>query len=325
MMIDLIGGGSLGLLYGGKLAAAGADVRLWCRTPEQAAKLASRGITIRDADGGTESQAKAGSFFAGPLEGFAEAWTARPGRWILLMTKQKDTEEACRMSAGRLASGRRVTDHPPGVVCFQNGYGHMEKLEKLLPGWPLYAAVTTEGAKRADACEVVHAGAGTTWLGPAGREHARHMEKRPEELVQMLQKAGFSAVLANDIDRRIYRKLLVNSVINPLTALWNVPNGELLASSERLRTMSMLLQEALAVYDASGIAWEEDIWDQILEVCRATAGNISSMLKDVRNGAETEIDWINGAVIGLANQAGVRAPLHELMVGLVKGLSIREE
>jgi len=324
MIIDLIGGGSLGLLYGGKLAATGAQARIWCRTAEQADRLASQGIAIRNTAGALETRALPGSFATGALSEFAEAWSKKPGRWLFLMTKQKDTEEACLMSAGRLAPVKAI-ENPPGVVCFQNGYGHMERLEKLLPGWPLYAAVTTEGAKRTGANEAVHAGAGTTWIGAWGQKRMGQMEDRPEEMVRMLQKAGFSAILANDIDRRIYRKLLTNSVINPLTALWNIRNGELLDSSERMQAMRMLLDEALAVYDACGIAWEEDVWDQILEVCRATAGNTSSMLKDVQSGTETEVDWINGAVTGLAKQAGIRAPFHELIVGLVKGLSIREE
>ncbi|MDR9853017.1 2-dehydropantoate 2-reductase [Paenibacillus sp. VCA1] len=325
MTIDLIGGGSLGLLYGGKLAAAGVEARIWCRTAEQAKELNSKGILIRNAAGDCCIRAVPGTFAAGTLEEFAPAWSQKPGRWMMLMTKQKDTEEACLMSAAKLLGDKQAAGNPPGVVCFQNGFGHMERLQKILPGWPLYAAVTTEGAKRTASHEVVHAGAGTTWIGAGGERLDGRNEKRLEDLAEMLQNAGFSAVLANDMDSRIYRKLLINAVINPLTALWNIRNGELLVSDVRLQAMRQLLDEALAVYDAYGIPWEEDIWDQILDVCRATADNTSSMLKDVQDGAETEVDWINGAIIALAQKAGMRAPAHELIAALVKGLSIREE
>ena len=42
MIIDVVGAGSLGLLYGGKLQASGEHVRFWTRTSEQAAELKQR-------------------------------------------------------------------------------------------------------------------------------------------------------------------------------------------------------------------------------------------------------------------------------------------
>ncbi|MCJ8011382.1 2-dehydropantoate 2-reductase [Paenibacillus sp. KQZ6P-2] len=326
MIIDLIGGGSLGLLYGGKLAAAGVKVRLWCRSAEQVEQLQMKGILIQNTYGAAEALAKPEAFTAGVIEEFASYWKQEPGQWIFLMTKQKDTEAVCQMSAGLLEQDKLAQDRRPGVVGFQNGYGHMERIERILPGWPLYAAVTTEGAKRTALHEVLHAGMGTTWIGVTEQSNiGREIAVNPDHLVKMLQKAGFSAVLSNDIDSRIYRKLLINAVINPLTALWDISNGELLASDKRMQMMRMLLDEALVVYEACGISCDEDIWEQIVEVCAATAGNTSSMRKDVQDGAATEVDWINGSIVALAGKAGIRAAAHEMVTGIIKGLTIREE
>jgi 2-dehydropantoate 2-reductase len=266
------------------------------------------------------------SFTTGSLGEFAEEWRQRPGRWIFLMTKQRDVEEAILLSAGRLVKDMPEAHKLPGLVCFQNGYGHMERLENILPGWPLYAAVTTEGAKRIAMNEVAYAGAGTTWIGAVGQQPKwGTAAEQPENMIKMLQKAGFSVILSNDIDRRIHRKLLINSVINPLTALWSIRNGELLASEQRMQVMRLLLDEAIAVYEACGIPWEDDIWEQILEVCASTANNTSSMLKDVQSGVPTEVDWINGSITALAAKGGTHAASHELITGLIKGLTIREE
>lgn len=326
MMIDLIGAGSLGLLYGGKLAASGAKVRVWCRSAEQAQDLREKGIKILYVDGGTEARAAAGDFDVGVLEDFAFSWQRQPGDYILLMTKQKDVLEVCSRIAAHLEPDKLHPSMLPGLVCFQNGYGHMDRVAGILPGWPLYAGVTTEGAKRISPSEVMHAGAGATWVGATEKHHAHGNEaSKLEPLVKMLQKAGFSTVLANDIDSRIFRKLLINAVINPLTALWSIPNGELLATKQRIGMMRMLLDEALRVYDACGIPWDQDIWDQIVEVCTSTSGNTSSMLKDVQAGMPTEIEWINGSIAALAKSSGLRAEAHELVTGLIQGLMIREE
>ena len=51
MNIHIIGAGSLGLLYAGKLAASGCRVTVWCRSEEQAGKLRGAGITIEETEG----------------------------------------------------------------------------------------------------------------------------------------------------------------------------------------------------------------------------------------------------------------------------------
>lgn len=100
---------------------------------------------------------------------------------------------------------------------------------------------------------------------------------------------------------------MINAVINPLTAIWRVPNGGLLASPERVQIMKELYTEAVQTYDACGINYEKHVWEAILEVCRATSGNISSMLADVLASRETEIRWINGSIVNMGQQQGLKS------------------
>lgn len=322
MIIDIIGGGSLGLLYGGKLAAAGSRVRIWCRSREQAEQLRANGIRITEA-GNPEMPGDSVHLQVDTIDQFASVWKQEPGEWAFLMTKQRDVEAVCSASIVKI-----VKDKPgviPGLVCFQNGYGHLELLHQLLPEWNIYAAVTTEGAKRTSYHEVFHAGHGMTWIGDSEQDDHFSAGSRPLNLMGELQKAGFSTELSNDIDSRIFRKLLVNAVINPLTALWRIRNGDLLSSVRRVNLMKDLFTEGTAVYDACGISWEADLWDQILAVCRSTSGNTSSMLKDVMEGSPTEIMWINGSIVSMAKKAGIQAPVHELVTNLIEGLIVEEE
>ncbi|MNC52863.1 2-dehydropantoate 2-reductase [compost metagenome] len=122
----------------------------------------------------------------------------------------------------------------------------------------------------------------------------------------------------------IYRKLLFNAVINPLTAIWRIQNGELTASGERIQLMKELYREAVNVYDACGIAYDVDAWEDILEVCRATSGNTSSMLADVLASRATEIRWINGSIVEMADRAGIAVPLHRWICRLVEGMNVKE-
>lgn len=323
MKIHIIGAGSLGLLYGGRLAANGTEVTLWCRSKEQAEQLNQEGIKI--SRNGVFTHIPPELFRAEPISRFHELGGAREGDFIFLMVKQTGMTKAVEELLAPYSTEHRR------LLCFQNGTGHMELMEHLLPGWKLYAAITTEGAKRSGAVEVVHAGEGSTWIGEAGDSLSvqgqvnRFIGDASEKaLASRLERAGFEVFLSKEMDGMIFRKLLMNAVINPLTALWRIPNGELLESEERIQLMRELYEEGTAVYTACNIPWATDLWDQILQVCRATSGNTSSMLKDILDGRVTEVTSINGSIVRMGESKGVLTPAHRLIWKLIEGIHVKE-
>lgn len=325
MRIDIIGAGSLGLLLAGKLILSGTEVRLWCRTEEQSAALETKGLTI-SYDGRQEAIHLPGNrFMAAPVNRFAEVYLAQPGDWTALTVKQNALHhELPEILLPLRESGMQI-------VCFQNGYGHIEKLEDLLPEAAIWTAVTTEAANRRTETEVVHAGKGEIYIGRGKNSTdenvagaAEQNALQPISLIETLNAAGFSASMSKEVDTMIYRKLLINTVINPLTAIWRIPNGELLASKTRVQIMKELYAETTAVYDACGIQYELHAWESILQVCRSTAGNVSSMLADVLASRVTEIRWINGSIVEMAERSGVEVPIHRLVCRLVEGMLAKE-
>ncbi|RAR45557.1 ketopantoate reductase family protein [Paenibacillus sp. MDMC362] len=317
MNIHIIGGGSLGLLYAGKLADSGCRVTLWCRSEEQADKLRASGITIEETD--RHQVIDAHAFSVSSWSSFAESGGGADADYLFLMLKQQGIEEiAAEMLALFGEDHRRL-------LCFQNGTGHLERLQDLLPMWTIYAAITTEGAKRTSSVSVLHAGRGTTTIGkmmPDGSSlDALSQETHEIKLVKQLNRAGFEAFLSNEMDEMIYRKLLINAVINPLTALWRIPNGELLTSPERVSLMKQLYNEGIAVYEAAGIPYGSGLWEWILSVCQSTSSNTSSMLKDVMEGRTTEVAWINGSIVRLGQKYGISVPIHELITQLIEGMN----
>ncbi|MBW4080096.1 ketopantoate reductase family protein [Paenibacillus sp. S150] len=325
MKIDIIGAGSMGLLLAGKLIHAGTEVRLWCRSGQQAAELSRGGITVSYENGDTPLHLPGSSFLAGHISGFAETVLRQPGEWTAIMLKQNAFHDMLPEILGPL---REASLH---AVCFQNGSGHLELLQELLPHASVWAAVTTEAAKRKTLTAVIHAGSGETFIGKTRHKNANSAEFSPEEddkaaisLTQALAAAGFRTLMSKEVDTMIYRKLLINAVINPLTAIWRIQNGELPATDERVQLMKELYLEAAGVYDACGIAYDVHAWEGILEVCRATSGNISSMLADVLASRATEVRWINGSIVAMADSAGIAVPLHRWICRLVEGMNVKE-
>lgn len=327
MKVDIIGAGALGLLFGGKLAARGVRVRFWTRTMEQARLLAGEGIQVEEPHSGLVSIAPS-MILAHPVDdivgGSPNISEEERPEWIFITTKQGSVDHDLLEFVGRIAGSKT------GIVCFQNGIGHIEMFRSAFKDRSIYVAITTEGAKRSDARSVIRSGAGTTQIGiPQPSEFLlynddyldeRKEQIREEDLLKMLESAGFEVFLSKDIDREIYRKLLINAVINPLTAIWRIPNGELLDTESRVVMLRQLCEEGMRIYAAHQIPIPSNMYEQIVSVCRSTARNTSSMLSDVLKGAPTEIDSINGRLVKMAQAANIPAPGHEMVWLLIRGL-----
>jgi 2-dehydropantoate 2-reductase len=314
--IAVMGGGALGMLLAGKLAAAGCDVALWTRSEEQAVLIARQGITIEGADLESSLVVPVRTI---PLRDVPPGYRGN----VLLTVKQTAvTPPLVEFLTKTLADDGAVT-------LFQNGIGHVEPIAASLPGRRLLAAVTTEGALRTGLSSVRHTGSGETWIGPptdASNESAASRE-HDETLVRMMKQAGFSVWVSNHIRERMLRKLTINAVVNPLTALWRVTNGELTATSDRKAVMQALFRETVCILQTAGLSGTEtsELWLNVLGVCASTSENRSSMLQDVLAGRTTEIDAMNGAVCRMAVSAGIEAPLNAAVTALVKGIRSPEE
>ncbi|SFI60614.1 2-dehydropantoate 2-reductase [Paenibacillus sp. UNC496MF] len=313
MNIIIVGAGALGLLYGARLALAGHGVVLLTRSDEQAGALNDQGLLYKEATG---AETKVG-IPAASVRQFVDAGAGRGfgADWAVLAVKQPHVD------AGLLADLERLLRGGVPLLALQNGIGHMERLAEALPASRVYAAVTTEGALKPDERTVRHTGTGRLAFGRWDGRNDDGAEAQ-KMLLDALADAGIEANLSNEIKDQVFLKLLLNAVINPLTAIYQVRNGELPRDPYRLRLMRALHDESEAILRAAGLRSKEDLWERLLGVCAATAGNESSMLRDVRAGRMTEIDWINGGIAGYAKRLGLSSRMNDAVLALVKALRV---
>lgn len=298
-----IGGGSLGLLYAAKCTLAGAGGHgLLVRTKDQVHRVMAQGLELMEQD----------RRFTAFLPCTDQAIEIEGCEWIALMVKQAHLAEEHFLEQVRLLSTRFPQAN---WACFQNGIGHMEQLSKWIPAQRLHYAVSTEGAKRQGPATVEHTGTGTTIIGGYGTEETTQAQKK---LMKTMDAAGFDVQASNQIKETVWKKLLINAVINPLTALWRVKNGELLVSDERLIAMRELFEESRLVAAHEGVDIPPSHWDQVLAVCRNTAHNSSSMLQDILHGRPTELEWINGSLLRLGAKHGLLLPMTETIVRRIR-------
>ncbi|UJF36299.1 ketopantoate reductase family protein [Paenibacillus hexagrammi] len=167
---------------------------------------------------------------------------------------------------------------------------------------------------------MLHTGRGLTRIGNARPENGQNLLVRQKVLVNLFNQAGFQTILSKDILTQVWNKFIMNCVINPLTAVMKVRNGDLLDSEWSISLMRELYIEGAAVAKANGTPIDEQLWETLLQVCRSTSLNHSSMLQDIMNSKRTEIDSLNGSLLRIAEQWQISIPTHRTIHRLVKAL-----
>ncbi|HIJ65181.1 MAG TPA: 2-dehydropantoate 2-reductase [Candidatus Hydrogenedentes bacterium] len=291
MRVAIVGPGALGCLFAARLARSGTQTTLVDYRADRAARLSEVGITVEGAD----------ETYSATLP----VVTTPPQRQDLaiILTKAYATAEL------------RLPSNTP-ILTLQNGLGNVETLCALVGSAAVLAGTTAEAATRLGEGHVRHVAGGHTILGA-------WTSCNPQPALDALTAAGFEVELTDAPGQAIWQKAAVNAGINPITALLNVPNGELLRIAEARQLMRDLVVEAVKVATTEGYRFDRSLVEQAEEVCTTTADNISSMLQDVRAGKRTEIDAISGMIIQRAQVSALHTPRTRVVWQLVKGLERR--
>lgn len=205
------------------------------------------------------------------------------------------------------------------VLLLHNGMGGLESVREVLPKHPIYQATTSHAAMKTNPHEVKHAGFGRTVFGEAPDNpgsSARQLEYIFETLSRCLQPVTWH----NNITEALWLKLAINAVINPLTTLHDIPNGEL-QSSRFTGHVRDICQEVALVMQAHRVNYSlATLQEQVQQVIKATAANFSSMHQDVKLKRRTEIDAINGFIVEAANKKGIDVPVNAFLYRKIKAL-----
>ncbi|PTX51251.1 2-dehydropantoate 2-reductase [Melghirimyces profundicolus] len=301
MKIAVWGAGAVGLLWAHRLAGFFPGTLLLTRTREQRDKIRAEGLALTGLDGVHR--------IARNLDVRWSREERLPACDVIFLTVKQTVVPVIA------AEVRRVGHSSSDIWLWQNGMGQERLLGDDIDSHRLYRAVTTEGALREGPACVRHTGRGETRVGPVGGESISPLTAG---LIRVLVSSGFSIFPDREIDRRAWEKLAINCVINPLTALWNVSNGDLPGREGFSAWMDGILKEVVRVAEAEGIVLSEaELSEKVRAVCRDTAANRSSMLQDLLRGEKTEVDYINGAVGEKGKQHGIPTPFNDRLTLLV--------
>jgi len=291
MRIAVMGSGGVGGYFGARLAQGGCEVAFVARGAHGAA-MRSRGLRVTSALG--ELHLPSPFVTEDPREiGRADL--------VLFGVKLWDTETAAHAI-------RPLVGPDTAVISFQNGVVKDELLRAIL-GEPAVAGGTAYIATTiAEPGVIAHTG---TLQRLVFGEYDGRRSERLQRFHAACLRAGIDAQLHEDIARTVWEKFVFLVGLSGATAATRATIGAVRAHPAARRLLAGLMQEALQVGRAEGVALAPDFAEDRLRFCDTLPeGMTSSMHHDLQRGHRLELEWLSGDVCRRGERLGVPTPVN---------------
>ncbi len=298
MKIGIIGGGSIGLLFAFYLNKYH-DITIYVRSDEQAERLNSHGLIFEKDKIMIKEKIKSQVF---------SSWTGEEHLTIVAVKQYQLHNVLRELKAAK-------TEKDSSFLFVQNGMGHLKWLNEL-ESENIFVGSVEHGALKVNGNHVIHTGEGKTKIALFQGENISNLKWIAQPAI-----GAFPFVFEEDYYGMLLQKLIINAVINPLTAILSVPNGELIENQHYYQVFEKMFLEVSSVLTITN---KNKVFSQLEEVCKKTAANRSSMLKDLDEKRQTEVDAILGYVLEKGREKAINTPLTTSFYYLIKGKEYEE-
>jgi len=226
---------------------------------------------------------------------------------MLLTTKAHDSEAVIK-------GVRRILKPDTTILVLQNGLGNEALVSALVgPGVEVVRGLASSGVEFLVPGRIEVKFSGETVLPKT---------QACERMKRLFDSCGLETRLAERMDVEIWRKLTLNCVINPLTALFRVPNKEIAHDSLR-EIRHRIVDECMRMAKEEGVVLESSLHEEV-NTATTSYSNKSSMCQDIIKGRKTEIDFLNGRVSELGKKHGIPTPINDVLTALIKFMEGKE-
>lgn len=242
-----------------------------------------------------------------PLRTLTDPQQAEPVDWVLLCTKAQDTASAAPWLS-------RLCGPETAIAVLQNGIGHTERVAPFVRGAAVLPAIVYYNGERLAPDHIrLRKIVGHDLLVPSG--------PLADAFTALFEGTPIEVGRSDAFLTLQWRKLLINVIANPVTALTRQRLGVFHRAD--IQELSLgILREAASVGRAEGAELAEDEADTILATFLgypAEAG--TSMYFDCIAGRPLEIEALNGAVVAAGRRHGIATPLNGAMLALLNTVS----
>jgi 2-dehydropantoate 2-reductase len=289
--VAIVGLGSIGGVAAGCLVAAGRhDVIACVRAPIER-------LTLDAPDGTVEL----------PLAALTDPAQAKPADWVLLCTKTHATASAAPWLERLCAPATRV-------AVLQNGIDHVARVAPLADGATVVPVIVYYNGERLAADRVrLRRGADQDFVvadDGDGRAFAQLFEGTP-----------LRVHCGSDFVTLAWRKLLINAVASPVTAL-TLQRQAVLRRADIQALCLAVLEEAITVGRAEGAQLAADEAARTLATLFTFSGELgTSMYFDRLANRPLEHEALTGAIVTAGERHGIATPLNRALLALLRAIS----
>jgi 2-dehydropantoate 2-reductase len=242
-----------------------------------------------------------------PLRTVTDPAHLAPVDWVMLCTKAHHTPSTAPWL-------ERLCTERTRVAVLQNGIGQVERTAPYAHGATIVPTVVYFNGERVADDRVRLRAAGTHEMVVSDDEAGR-------AFVHLLDGTGLRIVLSEDFPTIAWRKLLLNVVVNPITALTLQRQG-VLRRDDVFALSLQILTEAAAVARADGAKLPEDEPARVMATLMSFSPELgTSMYFDRLAGRTLEIEALTGAVVAAGDRYGVAVPLNRALLTLLRAVS----
>lgn len=295
--VAIVGAGAMGCLFAARLAAADHAVTVIDVDEARLAALGQQGITLTDDDG----------MRTVPVAAARAAAVAGPVDLVILFTKGMHSAAAIR-SVAHLA-GRETL-----ALTLQNGLGNAETIATVWDPARILIGATDFPADLTGPTSVASHGSGHIWVGAFDGGGGEAVAA----VVAALRTSGLDAVADPAVLVSIWEKVAFNAALNALATITGLTVGGM-DTPAGCRIAMAVVDETVATAAAEGLTLDRaGIAAKIDHALAHHREHKASMLQDRLAGRATEIETINGAIVGRGAAAGVPTPVTATLADLVR-------
>jgi len=291
LSVAVVGLGGVGGGAAGNLAAAARHDIVAC-TRQPIARF-----TLERVEGAVEA----------PVRMLTDPAQANPVDWVLVCTKTHQTAAAGPWLA-------RLCTPATRVAVLQNGIDHVARVAPLANGAAIVPVLVYYNGERLapDRVRFRHAGPHDAVVADdePGRAFVDLFEGTPLRIIR----TGDFATLA-------WRKLLINAVANPITAL-TLQRQAVLRRPDVQELCRGILDEAVAAACAEGIRLAHDETARTIATLEDFSGELgTSMYFDRLAGRGLEVEALTGAIVAAGDRHGIAMPLNRALLTLLRAIN----
>ncbi len=298
MNIVVLGAGAVGGYFGGRLAKSGVPVSFLVR-PKRFEQLKKTGLVVRSVHG---------DFTVVPALATDPKEIENP-ELVILGLKNYHLEGAIEMLKSLVAKGAKV-------LPLLNGVEHIERLQETLgKGAVLGGSCYIESTLNSDGEIVQTSPVQDIVFGSlTGQDDQAFLQ----EVETLLNQAEIPVKLSNEIIKEMWTKYAFLASFSAITASTRQPIGVALNDPVTVEFLRNLIVEVCDVARSQGIQFPEDLADQLVKRMKGLSPSMTaSMHRDLEKGEPMELDSLHGALLKMAEAAGIRTPIIQSVYALL--------